>query len=203
MLSYIWGFLVISSILYGGYQGATFIGTLSSGMLDSAGEAISLGIVMLGVVGMWNGIINIAIEAGLIGKLSKLLNPALSFLFPSIPTDSPVRMDIATNMISNILGLGWAATPAGLKAMKGLQQLAISSGTNYKTGYATNEMCTLLVINISSLQLIPINIIAYRTEYASINPTSIVGPGIIATLVSTFVAVIFCKACSRDASSVT
>ena len=191
MLSYIWGIMIIAAVLYGGYQGADMMGTISVNILNSTKDTIGLGISMLGIVGMWSGIMNIAVESGLVKKLTKAMEPALTFLFPSIPKDSPVRGDIATNMISNILGLGWAATPAGLRAMNGLKNLHSSEITD--PSIATNEMCTFLVINISSLQLIPINIIAYRTEYGSVNPASIVGPGILATLVSTFVAILFCK----------
>jgi spore maturation protein A len=91
-------------------------------------------------------------------------------------------------MIANIFGLGWAATPAGLKAMEELQRL-----NHGKKEVATKEMCTFLVLNISSLQLIPVNMIAYRSQYGSTSPTLIVGPSIIATLISTLVAVLFCK----------
>lgn len=183
--------MIIAAVLYGGYQGADMMGTISVNILNSTKDTIGLGISMLGIVGMWSGIMNIAVESGLVKKLTGAMEPALTFLFPAIPKDSPVRGDIATNMISNILGLGWAATPAGLRAMNGLKNLHSSEITD--PSIATNEMCTFLVINISSLQLIPINIIAYRTEYGSVNPASIVGPGILATLVSTFVAILFCK----------
>ena len=101
-------------------------------------------------------------------------------------------------MISNFLGLGWAATPAGLKAMEDLAQL---EEKRRQTGYlknvpkdtASNEMCTFLILNISSLQLIPVNIIAYRSQYGSVNPAAVVGPGLIATICSTAAAIIFCK----------
>lgn len=100
---------------------------------------------------------------------------------------------------ANVLGLGWAATPAGLKAMDELSKLEDDRrqgrlpGPARKKGIASNEMCTFLIINISSLQLIPVNVIAYRSQYGSVNPAAIVGPGIVATAVSTLVAVIFCK----------
>ena len=97
---------------------------------------------------------------------------------------------------ANILGLGWAATPAGLKAMEALKELE-NERAQKETSIASNEMCTFLVLNISSLQLIPVNIIAYRSQYGSVNPSAIIGPGIIATLFSTMVAVIFCKVMNR------
>ena len=94
---------------------------------------------------------------------------------------------ISTNIVANILGLGWAATPSGLKAMEELQK------DNPDKNTATNEMCSFLILNISSLQLIPINIIAYRSQYGSVNPSKILIPGLIATLGSTIVAVIYIK----------
>lgn len=191
MINYIWAFLIILSVIFGSFRGATFIGELSTSMLESTKSAVSLAISMLGIIGMWNGIINIASDSGLIKKLTKKMDPAISFLFPNLPKTSPVRHDIATNMISNILGLGWAATPAGLRAMKGLNELRCDIFSDKSV--ATNEMCTFLLINISSLQLIPINIIAYRAEYGSASPTFVVGPGIVATMASTVVAVLFCK----------
>ena len=106
-------------------------------------------------------------------------------------------------MIANVLGLGWAATPAGLKAMESLAELEEERragrlpGPVRNKGIASNEMCTFLIINISSLQLIPVNVIAYRAQYGSVNPTAIVGPGIVATMISTVVAVVFCKVIER------
>lgn len=198
MLNYIWAFMVIFGVLYGGIQGGVVIGEVADSAINSAKDAVELCIVMLGVVGMWNGIMNIAKESGLIEKWTKGFEPVISFLFPGIPKGHPVRGDIATNMIANILGLGWAATPAGLAAMKGLADLAIEQKRWINTKYATNEMCTFLVINISSLQLIPMTIIAYRSQYGSANPTAIIGPGLVATLSTTIIAVIFCKVmCGR------
>lgn len=193
MLNYIWAFMVIFGVLYGGIQGGAVIGEVADSAINSAKDAVELCIVMLGVVGMWNGIMNIAKESGLIEKWTKGFDPVISFLFPGIPKEHPVRGDIATNMIANILGLGWAATPAGLAAMKGLSDLAIEQKRWISEKYATNEMCTFLVINISSLQLIPMTIIAYRSQYGSANPTAIIGPGLVATLSTTIIAVIFCK----------
>lgn len=112
-------------------------------------------------------------------------------------------------MIANILGLGWAATPAGLKAMDGLAELERERGNpEYqdkkrllggvsKGRTASNEMCTFLIINISSLQLIPVNIIAYRSQYGSVNPAAIVGAAIVATSISTLAGIIYAKLMDR------
>lgn len=192
MLNFIWGFMIVGGVIYGGIRGQEIIALVSDGALDSAREAIQLCITMLGVVGLWSGIMNIARESGLIEKWTKGMDSFLSFLFPRIPKGHPVRQDIATNMIANILGLGWAATPAGIKAMKGLASI-----NKNEKGVASNEMCTFLVINISSLQLIPVNIIAYRSQYGSMEPTAIIGPALLATFATTLVAIIVCKVINK------
>ena len=115
------------------------------------------------------------------------MNPLLQFLFPEVPKGSRAREWMATNMVANVLGLGWAATPAGLSAMKELK--ALNAGKEE----ATDAMCDFLILNISSLQLIPVNMIAYRQQYGSVNPAGIIGPAIVATFISTAVAVIYCK----------
>ena len=129
----------------------------------------------------------------------KKLRPVIRFLFPDLPKEHKAQEHITTNFIANILGLGWAATPAGLKAMKELETLeeerraGKAPGPVRRKGVASNEMCTFLIMNISSLQLIPMNVIAYRSQYGSANPAAIVGAGILATVASTGAAVIFCK----------
>ena len=191
MLNYIWAFMIIVGIIF-----AAFTGTMeevSSSILDSSKEAIQLCLVMLGVVGMWTGVMKIAERTGLVRQLTKLLMPILRLLFPRIADQEPVMGYIAANFIANLLGLGWAATPTGLKAMKSLQELH-EAECNINGGdpeAASDEMCLFLVINISSLQLIPINLIAYRSQYGSTQPGAIILPGLIATTVSTLVAVLF------------
>ncbi len=192
MINALWAFMVLFGIAWGSVQGLSLAEAMAENAISSTKEAVTLGITMLGVVGMWNGIMEIAKESKLLDKWLICFNPVISFLFPEIPKNHPVRGHIAMNIVANILGLGWASTPAGLNAMKGLATL----NENDKRA-ATNSMCTLLVINISSLQLIPVNIIAYRSEYLSPHPTEIVGPAIIATTISTIVAIIVCKLFSR------
>lgn len=200
MLNYIWAFMILVGVLWGAFHGN--IGAVTQGALDSAGEAVTLCITMLGVMSLWTGVLEVGERAGLIEQLSKRMKPILHFLFPRIPEEHPANEHIATNMIANILGLGWAATPAGLRAMEALKDLEEERRTqkshHVERGTASNEMCTFLIINISSLQLIPINMIAYRSQYGSINPTAIVGPALIATLVSTVVGVIFVKLMDRE-----
>lgn len=191
MLNYIWAFMIIIGIIYGAFTGN--MEEVSKAALDSAGEAVSLCITMIGVMSLWVGLMEIAQKSGLIGKMTKGISPFISFMFPNIPKKHPAREYIATNLIANVLGLGWACTPAGLKAMEELSHLEKERGNPNGEHRASKEMCDFLILNISSLQLIPVNMIAYRQQYGSVNPTSIIAPAIVATFISTFVAVIFCK----------
>lgn len=200
MLNVLWGAMMLIGITYGAMTGR--MGEITDAALSSAKEAVSLCITMAGIVAMWMGIMEIARSSGMIDKLTQKMQPLLHFLFPNIPKDHPAMEFISANMIANFLGLGWAATPFGLKAMEKLAELeevrreSSLPGSGKKAvvkGTASNEMCTFLILNISSLQLIPVNIIAYRSQYGSVNPAGIVGPGIAATLISTAVAVVFCR----------
>lgn len=234
MLNVIWAVMIMLAVVYGAVTG--HMAEVTNGALDSAGEAVSLCLTMAGVVALWMGLMEIARKAGLIEKLTRGISPFLRFLFPRIPHGHPAEEYIAANVIANVLGLGWACTPAGLKAMEELAKLeaqrgnpeyleAGQSGQGYSqegktargerhyrgkqrenrymqadgqenTGRnrrASNEMCIFLILNISSLQLIPVNMIAYRAQYGSANPTAIIAPAIAATLVSTLVAIVYCK----------
>lgn len=189
MMNMIWAVMILTGIIYAALAGN--MEAVTSAAIDSSKEAVSLCITMLGVMSLWVGLMEIARNAGIIQKMTKAISPFIHIMFPEIPENHKARESIATNMIANILGLGWAATPAGLRAMEELAQLERERGK--KGNIASKEMCTFLVLNISSLQLIPINIIAYRSQYGSINPAAIIGPGLIATLVSTMAGIIFCK----------
>lgn len=185
MLNYLWGFMIIIGVIYGAFTGN--IQAVADGAINSAKDAVTLCITMLGVMSLWTGLMEIAEKSGLIKTCTEKISPVMRWLFPYVPPQHDAMKHMTTNVIANILGLGWAATPAGLRAMNSLAQLNDSDKT------ASNAMCTFLVINVSSLQLIPVNIIAYRSQYGSTNPTAVVAPAIIATLVSTIVAVIFCR----------
>ncbi len=299
-MNYIWGAMILTGVIYGTLTG--HIDTVSDAMLSSSKEAVTLCITMLGVMGLWMGLMEIAKDAGLIRTISRRIQPLIHFLFPKLPMDHPAAEHITTNMVANFLGLGWAATPAGLKAMESLAELeeerraeaetergtntaqqmadavqpsdryqmgderasarrkknrharrtaaerrvanAVQEPDRYRAekghmrkmktaqraayeaqqtaetaqqaagakrrrkvpavprGVASNEMCTFLILNISSLQLIPVNVIAYRAQYGSVNPTAIVGPGIVATAVSTLAAVMFCKTMDKMQDSI-
>ena len=197
MLNYILAVMIAIGVIYGALTGN--IEAVANGALDSAGEAVQLCITMTGIMALWVGLMEIAKNSGLIASMTKGIQPFISFLFPRIPGNHAAREYISTNIIANILGLGWACTPAGLKAMEELQKL--NEEECRRTGKppvtASNEMCTFLIMNISSLQLIPVSIIAYRSQYGSVNPTAVIVPGIIATLTSTLVAIIFVKVMDR------
>ena len=168
---------------------------LSDAALGSAGDAVTLCITMAGVVALWMGLMEIAKESGLVERMTKGIAPFLYFLFPRIPKGHPALDYISTNVIANVLGLGWACTPAGLKAMEALSDLERERGN--PGGVASAEMCTFLILNVSSLQLIPVNMLAYRRQYGSSDPAKIIFPAILATLISTAVAVIYCKFMDR------
>lgn len=189
MLNFLWAGMIVVGIVYAALRGD--ISCVTNAALDSSREAISLCITMMGIMSFWTGLMEIAVKAGIIPAFSKLLRPVMRFLFPKLPKKHKANEFIITNMIANILGLGWAATPAGLKAMEALGDLQEERGKD--RSIASNEMCTFLIVNISSLQLIPMSIIAYRSQYGSVNPTRIVGAGLIATGLSTLVAGLYCK----------
>ncbi len=200
MLNYIWAFMILLGIVYGTFTGN--MEALTNAAMDSAGEAVSLCITMLGVMALWMGLMEIAQKSGLIAKLTKAIQPFIDFMFPKIPRGHEAREYISTNLIANVLGLGWACTPAGLKAMEALSKLEQERGNPQYTEKgklrdASNEMCTFLVLNISSLQLIPVNMIAYRSQYGSANPAAVIAPALVATFFSTLVAVVYCKVKER------
>ena len=197
MLNYLWAGMILIGIIFAAFTGR--MPDITNAALDSSKEAITLCITMMGVMSFWVGLMEIAGKAGIIRAASVRIRPLVRFLFPGLPANHPAEEHITTNIIANVLGLGWAATPAGLRAMEELSKLEEDRrkrrlpGPIRKKGIASNEMCTFLILNISSLQLIPVNVIAYRSQYGSVNPAGIVGAGIAATVVSTVVAVIFCK----------
>ena len=129
----------------------------------------------------------IAENCGIISGAANMLNPFLRFMFPKIPKGHKANEYISTNIIANVFGLGWAATPAGLKAMEEMGQL------NCHSKIASKDMCTFLILNVSSFQLIPVNMIAYRSQYGSANPASILGPAMVGTCFSTLAGIIFSK----------
>lgn len=189
-MNHLWAGMMLIGVIYGAFTGR--IDAVTDAALESAKDAVMLCITMLGVMSFWSGLMEIASRAGIIELASRKMRPLIRFLFPNIPNGHLAAEYITTNFIANFLGLGWAATPAGLQAMEALGELEEERRT-VPQGVASKEMCDFLILNISSLQLIPMNIIAYRSQYGSVEPTAIVGPAIVATTVSTLTAVVFCK----------
>ncbi len=186
MLNYLWCFMVVFSVLMACFNGS--LGTLTATIFDSSQSAVTLCIEACGALTMWMGVMHIAEKANLIDRLARYMQPLLNFLFPDIPKNHPSRKYIATNIIANFLGLGWAATPPGLKAMQSLQTL---NRTHPHT--ATHAMCMFLIINISTIQLVSIQLIAYRQAFGSQNATEVIVPSILATLVSSCVGILLAK----------
>lgn len=201
MLNYLWAGMILVGIVFGAFNGR--MQDITNAALDSSKEAVTLCITMIGVMAFWTGIMEIASKAGIIRMASRKMRPLVRFLFPGMPEGHKAEEHITTNFIANFLGLGWAATPAGLRAMEELGRLeddrraGRAPGPARKKGVAGNEMCTFLIINISSLQLIPMNVIAYRSQYGSPDPAAVIGAGILATMVSTGAAVVFCRMMAR------
>lgn len=197
MLNKLWGAMIVIGIVVAAFRGK--MGDVGTASIDSSKEAVMLCITMLGVMSMWTGIMNVAKKAGIINGMTKALRPVLHLLFPNVPRDHVTNEYMAANIIANVLGLGWAATPYGLKAMEALRELNIQQKGKEKSFVASTDMCTFLILNISSLQLIPVNIIAYRSQYGSVSPTSILGMGLVATLISTAAGILFSLAARKIA----
>ena len=160
------------------------VGAVSEAVLGGAESGVELAIGLVSVIAFWLGIMNIAEKAGLVEILARWLRPVGRFLYPSVPPDHPAMGSILANMSANILGLGNAATPLGLKAMQELQTLNEDKET------ASDAMCTLLAINTASITLIPTTVIAVRMQYGSAHPTSVVSTTLLATTIGTIAAVI-------------
>lgn len=204
-MAYLWGGMLLIGIVYGVLVGN--VDEVTKAFVSCSGEAVSLCISMAGITAMWTGMMKIAENSRLVTELAAKMRPLIRFLFPKLDTESKAAHYICLNFLSNVLGLSWASTSSGLCAMKELKELQLQKENAEKNTedsgkkdavknssmIASNEMCTFLIINVSSLQLIPVNMIAYRAKYGSADPTAIVGPAILATAVSTAVAVIFCR----------
>ena len=185
MLNIIWVVLLVSGIIIGAFTGN--IQAVTDAIMSYADTGVELALGLIGMMSLWLGIMKIAEKSGLIVLIGKALRPIMKFLFPEVPEDHPAMGSMVMNISANILGLGNAATPLGIKAMKELQELNEDKET------ASNSMCMFLAINTSSVTLIASSVIAYRLAAGSNNPTEIIGPTIIATLASTIAAIIAVK----------
>ena len=168
MLNIIWPIFILISFLYASFNGS--MGDTTQAIFESAENSVQLTITFFATICMWNGIMEIAKRTTFVEKLTKLLKPLINFLFPDCKNNEKAKEEISMNMIANILGLGNAATPLGLKAMKTLQK------DNSKKDTVSHSMAMFIVINTASMQLIPTTVIAIRTSFNSSNPTQIIFP---------------------------
>lgn len=193
MLNFIWFFMILASIITGLLQGT--LPQVVASVPASAQKAFEISLSLCGIMTFWLGLLQIAQSAGLVNQLSHLTTPILTRLFPEIPKDHPSIGHISLNVSANMLGLNNAATPLGIKAMESLQSL------NPHPTIATHAMCMLLAINTSSIQLIPTTAIGLLAAAGSIDPTKIIISSILATSISTLVAVFLCILFKKHAKS--
>lgn len=185
MINFIWAGLLIIGFVVGALTGN--IDAVTQAAIDNAKTGVDLALGLIGVMTLWLGLMKIAEDSGLVEKLAKALRPLMVRLFPDVPAEHPAMGAMIMNIAANMLGLGNAATPLGLKAMQELQKLNDDKET------ATDAMVTFLAINTSSVTLIPASTIAILAAAGATNPTEIIGPTLVATTVSTVVAVIAAK----------
>ena len=166
MLNKIWPFFIIISFIYAIYSGN--FSNINNAIFESADQTVELCLTMFGTICLWNGIMKIAIKTSMIEKLTKFLKPAISFIFPEIKNDKKISKEISMNMVANILGLGNAATPLGLKAMESMQKV------NTDKSKLSNPMAMFILINTASLQIVPTTVISIRSSLDSQEPTKII-----------------------------
>ena len=185
VLNYIWLALVLLAVAIGGWNNRWK--EVTDGAFDGAKTAVTIALGLIGVMALWLGVMRLAERAGLVQKIARALQPIMRRLFPDVPAEHPAMGAMLMNMAANMLGLGNAATPLGLRAMRDLESL------NPHPGAATNAMCTFLAINTASVQLIPTTAIAILVAAGSTRPTAIVGTALLATLCAATTAIIAVK----------
>lgn len=181
MLNIIWPAFIIIAVIYAFFTGN--IEKVSNGIFESAESAVQLTITFFGTICLWNGIMEIAKRTSLMQKLTKVLSPLIRFLFPELKKGSIAYQEISMNVVANLLGLGNAATPLGLKAMKTMQK------ENPHKDTLTNSMAMFIVINTASIQLIPTNVIAIRSSLGSSSPSGIILQVWVATIIAAIVGI--------------
>ena len=185
MLNYIWLALILVSVGIGACNG--HLPDVTKGALDGAKSAVDLILLQVGILAVWMGVMRLAERSGLVGVLARALSPFMRFLFPDVPPEHPAMGAMVMNVAANMLGLGNAATPMGLKAMEHLERI------NPRPGTATNAMCTFLAINTSSVQLIPATVVTLLAAKGAKDPTAVVGTALVATSCACIVGVVSAK----------
>ena len=189
MINIIWFILLASGIIVGVINGR--IEEVTMAAISNAEAAVTISLGLIGVMALWLGVMRIAEDSGIVRSIGRALSFITRPLYTDIPPDHPAMGAIVMNMGANMLGLGNAATPLGIKAMQEMQKL------NPKKDTASNSMVTFLAINTSSLTIIPATVIAIRASAGSANPAEIIGPSLIATTVSTIAAIVVVKLLQR------
>lgn len=189
MLNAIWPAFIAISFIYALVSGN--IEQASNGIFESAASAVELTLTFFGTICLWNGIMAIAKQTTLMQKITKLLQPIINFLFPELKNNKQAKEEISMNVVANLLGLGNAATPLGLKAMETMQK------ENPKKDTLTNSMAMFIVLNTASLQIIPTNVIAIRSSLGSTSPSNIIIQVWIATIVAAIVGITATKILMR------
>lgn len=188
-INIIWFAIILLAILAAAWRGTT--GELSAALFDSAKSAVKLAIGLIGAMAFWLGIMKVIEDAGALRSIAKAVKPVMSKLFPEIPSDHPAIGAMVMNISANMLGMGNAATPFGINAMKELDTL------NAEKGRATNAMALFLAINTSSVTLLPLGVITIRAAAGASSPAAILFPTLISTIVSTAVAITMAKLLQR------
>lgn len=189
MLNKIWPFFIIISFAFAIYSGN--ISNINSAIFSSAEQTVELCLTLLGTLCLWNGIMNIALKTSLIKKLTKFLKPLISFLFPDLKNDKKISEQVSMNIVANILGLGNASTPIGLKAISSMQEKNDDKTT------LNNSMAMFILINTASLQIIPTTVIAIRSSLGSNNPSKIILAVWVATIAAFLTAITAGKILSK------
>lgn len=187
MINFIWALLMIGGVIYAGLHGKMDLVTQSA--IGAAEEAVNLSLKLVGVMCLWLGIMKIAEASGMIRFFSLLLSPFIRFLFPSVPVNHPAMGAIIMTLSANMLGMGNAVTPLGIKAMQELQKL------NHSRDTASEAMCTLLALCTTGFTLVPATIIALRSAAGSVNPTEIVGATLVVSLGATLTVIVADRLC--------
>ncbi len=185
----IWTFLLAAAVVAAAVNGR--MAELTSATIESAGKAVTLSLGLVGVMALWLGLMRVAEEAGLVRLLARVARPALRLLFPSVPADHPAMGAMLMNIAANLLGLGNAATPFGIKAMQELDTLNPHKGT------ATDAQALFCAINTASIQLVPATVIALRAAAGSRAPGEIIGATILASLCGAAAAIASAKLLGR------
>lgn len=189
MLNYIWAFMMIIAIVFGAINGR--LDLIATEALAAAKDAVMTTLALTGAMCFWSGLLKIAEAGGVIAALRRLLRPVIRLLFPGIKPDSDAAGAIVSNMSANLLGMGNAATPFGIKAMQELDRLGGHSGV------ASNAMCMFVVVNTASIQLIPTTMIAILSGAGTQNPFDIILPTLIASFAALTLGALMCAALSR------